>query len=144
VSSIADIAHVLYVHMTRQTCSLGGQYVHYGEHMKNIRPEYYQVHGVEKVDKLVKENPTAFRCLNWIANGSRGADGVYYSHADLAEMMGCCKKTIQRSVKYLKDNGYIQTVKQDRSSRIYLNPMVAWKGSEADRIREIRIRAGFE
>jgi len=105
-----------------------------------MKVDYYQIHGVYQVDKLVKENPTAFRCLSWIASGCCDMDGVYLSHSALAEKMGYCTKTVQRALKYLRDNDYIQTIKMDRSSQIYLNPLVVWRGDGKDRMLEIKAK----
>lgn len=55
-----------------------------------------------------------------------GTNALCVSNVVLAELLNSTTRTIQRAIKYLKDNGYVCILKSGTSNVYVVNPDIAW------------------
>lgn len=87
--------------------------------------QIYRDH-VDDIARLAGENYTAYKLLMLLVKHMDGTNALAVSNTVLQEILDCCKNTIIRSVKYLKDNGWICVLKSGTSNVYIVNPEVAW------------------
>ena len=78
--------------------------------------------------KLVASKPRAAQLLHILVARMGHQNAVVVSQKVLAEMMGCSTDTVQRAVKALKDQRWLQVVKIGRGKEVayVVNDRVAW------------------
>lgn len=87
--------------------------------------QLYRDH-VDDVARLAGENYTAYKLFLLFVKHMDGTNALCVSNNALQELLGCCKNTIIRATKYLKDNGWICVLKSGTSNVYIVNPDVAW------------------
>lgn len=88
--------------------------------------QIYRSH-IDDITRLAGENYTAFKLLQLLIKHMDGANALCVSNVALMEVMGgVSRATVTRSVKYLKDNGWICVLKTGSSNVYIVNPEIAW------------------
>ena len=87
--------------------------------------QIYRDH-VDDIARLAGENYTAYKLLLLLCKHMDGTNALCVSNNALQELLDCCKNTVIRAVKYLKDNGWICVLKSGTSNVYIVNPDVAW------------------
>lgn len=95
---------------------------------------------LDEVTKMAGENYMAFKLFQFLCKNMDGGNALVISMNALSEIMNVSTKTIQRAVKYLKDNGWICVLKSGTSNVYIVNPDVAWT-SYADQKSSCRFQA---
>ena len=81
---------------------------------------------MDELTKMAGENYTAYRLFQFFCKNMDGTNALVVSINALSEIMEMSTKTIQRAVKYLKDNGWVCVMKSGTSNVYIVNPNVAW------------------
>ena len=81
---------------------------------------------MDELTKMAGENYTAYKLFQFFCKNIDGTNALVVSMNALSEIMSTTTKTIQRAVKYLKNNGWICVMKSGTSNVYIVNPDVAW------------------
>lgn len=76
--------------------------------------------------KAAQVNPTALQVLLFIIEHMNKMNALVCSYKVLQEQLGLSQATVARSVKYLKDNGFIAIYKSGSSNVYVINPDLVW------------------
>lgn len=87
--------------------------------------QLYRDH-VDNIATLAGENYTAYKLLMLLIKHMDGTNALCVSNNALQELLACGKATVCRSIKYLKDNGWICVLKSGTSNVYIVNPDIAW------------------
>lgn len=95
---------------------------------KSPYSRFYQVNkdNSEYLRNCLKENPKALMLLLFIFDHMDKYNAVICSYQVFHEALGMSKATIQRSVKYLKDNGFVYVYKTGTSNVYVANNNLVW------------------
>lgn len=90
---------------------------------------FYQINNNNScyLRELCKENPKALELLFFIFEHMDKFNALVCSYAVFQEALGVSKATIQRSVKYLKDHGYLYVYRSGTSNVYVANDDLVWK-----------------
>lgn len=80
----------------------------------------------ELEDKLMRENPLAYRIWRFLANNMDSYNAVIVSQEVMTEIFEVSKTTIWRALKLLKDGGYIKTYRTGGSNVYTINDNMVW------------------
>lgn len=69
---------------------------------------------------------TAFDLFVLLIKHMDGQNALSVSYVTLEEIMGVSRTTISRAVKYLKENGFLEVLKNGNSNVYIVNPELAW------------------
>lgn len=96
------------------------------EKMKN--KDFVQVyrHYIDNIAELASQNSTAYRLFMLLIKHMDGNNALCVSVKTLAEILEVSTKTITRATNYLKDNGWICTLKSGTTNVYVINPDIAW------------------
>lgn len=86
--------------------------------------------GIDSLTELATANSTAFKLMMFLMKNMDGTNALVVSNNALQEILQLSKATICRSVKYLKDSGYICVLKTGTSNAYIVNPELAWTSYE--------------
>lgn len=81
---------------------------------------------MDELTKMAGENYTAYKLFQFLCKNMDGTNALVVSMTALSEIMNSSTKTIQRAVKYLKENGWVCVMKSGTSNVYIVNPNVAW------------------
>lgn len=81
---------------------------------------------IDDIAHLARENPKAYDLFMLLIKHMDGTNALCVSRTTLSEILNCTEKTISRSVKYLKENGWICVLKSGSSNVYIVNPDIAW------------------
>ena len=84
-------------------------------------------------DKLMKENPLAYRIWRFLANHMDHYNAVMVSYVALTEVFEVSRTTIYRAIKVLEDNDYIRIYKSGTSNVYTLNDEMVWSSWGSNR-----------
>ena len=89
---------------------------------------FYQVikDNSEYLRSCLRENPKALELLFFIFDHMDKYNAVICSYQVFQEALGMSKATIQRSIKYLKDNGFVYIYKTGTSNVYVANKDLVW------------------
>lgn len=87
--------------------------------------QVYRNH-IEALAELGTNNPTALKLLVFFMKHMDGTNALCVSNITLQEIFGYSKVTICKTIKYLKDNGWICVLKSGTANIYVVNPDVAW------------------
>ncbi len=89
---------------------------------------FYQVNKDMSIHlrKVADENPKALKILFFIFDHMDKYNAVVCSYKVLQEALNISQATVARSVKYLKDNGFISVYKTGTSNVYVANPSLVW------------------
>lgn len=87
--------------------------------------QLYRDH-IDDVAQLARDNAKAYDLFLLLCKHMDGTNALCVSNNALQELLNCCKNTVIRAVKYLKDNGWICVLKSGTSNVYIVNPDVAW------------------
>lgn len=89
---------------------------------------FYQVNkdNSEYLRSCLQENPKALELLFFIFDHMDKYNAVICSYQVFQEALGMSKATIQRSIKYLKDNGFVYIYKTGTSNVYVANKDLVW------------------
>ena len=87
--------------------------------------QLYREH-IDDVAKLARDNGKAYDLFMLLVKHMDGTNALAVSNVALSELLQVTTRTIQRAVKYLKDNGWICVLKTGTSNVYIVNPEVAW------------------
>lgn len=89
---------------------------------------FYQVNkdNSEYLRSCLRENPKALELLFFIFDHMDKYNAVICSYQVFQEALGMSKATIQRSIKYLKDNGFVYIYKTGTSNVYVANKDLVW------------------
>lgn len=87
--------------------------------------QFYRNH-IDDVTELAIENPTAFKVFMFLIKNMDTTNALCISNNSLQTILNCSKATICRSVKYLKENGWLCVLKNGTANVYIVNPDVAW------------------
>ena len=75
---------------------------------------------------LSRENPTAYQIFMFFCEHMDRGNGLVCPLSILEDYFGYSKRTIQRAIKHLSDNGFICVLKVGTSNAYVINPQIAW------------------
>lgn len=81
---------------------------------------------IDDVANLAFENKQAYKLFMFFVKHMDGVNALCVSNLALMEILQCSQPTVTRSVKYLKDNGWMDVLKSGTSNVYIINPDVAW------------------
>lgn len=89
---------------------------------------FYQVNkdNSEYLSSCLRENPKALELLFFIFDHMDKYNAVVCSYQVFQEALGISKATVQRCVKYLKDNGFVYVYKSGTSNVYVANKDLVW------------------
>lgn len=87
--------------------------------------QIYRRH-IDDITRLAKENGRAYDLFMLLIKHMDGNNALCVSITALAEILGTCCRTVNRAVKYLKENGWICVLKSGNTNVYIVNPEVAW------------------
>lgn len=89
---------------------------------------FYQVNkdNSDYLRSCLKENPRALELLFFIFDHMDKYNAVVCSYKVFQEALGISQKTVQRSIKYLKDNGFLYVYKSGTSNVYVANNNLVW------------------
>lgn len=87
--------------------------------------QLYRDH-IDDVAKLARDNGKAYNLFMLLVKHMDGTNALAVSNIALSELLQVTTRTVQRAVKYLKDNGWVCVLKSGTSNVYIVNPDVAW------------------
>lgn len=81
---------------------------------------------IPNINKLIKLSPIAARIFMFILEHMDNCNAVICSSMVLAEALDCSVSAISKSLKVLKDNGFVKIAKSGSTNVFYLNAEIAW------------------
>lgn len=81
---------------------------------------------IDELTKLALEQPKSYKLLMLLIKHMDGTNSLIVSNVVLQELLGLSRATVCRSVKYLKENGWIDVLKSGTTNVYVVNPNVAW------------------
>lgn len=89
---------------------------------------FYQVNkdNSKYLRSCLNENPKALELLLFVFDHMDKYNAVMCSYQVLQEALGTSKATVQRCIKYLKDNGFLYIYKSGSSNVYVTNPHIVW------------------
>lgn len=82
--------------------------------------------GLQALTRLSKENPAALQLFLFITEHMDGRNALAVSRYTIAELTEKSLSTIDRSIKYLKQNGYLTVLKIGSANAYVLNSDIVW------------------
>lgn len=99
-------------------------------------------HYVKQIADLGLENPSALRVLLFLIRNMDGTNAIGVNQSLIAEMTHLARKTVSKSISYLRDNGWLEIYKLGRANIYVINPEVVWT-SYADQKQYCKFRGTF-
>ena len=95
---------------------------------ENKNRDFVQLYrnNINNVANVACENRQAFRFLMFLIEHMDGTNSLCVSTTAIAEILNCSKATVGRSIKYLRENGWVCVLKTGTSNVYIVNPDVAW------------------
>ena len=87
--------------------------------------QLYRDH-IDDVAKLARDNGKAYDLFMLLVKHMDGTNALAVSNIALSELLQVTTRTVQRAVKYLKDNGWVCVLKSGTSNVYIVNPDVTW------------------
>ena len=87
--------------------------------------QLYRDH-IDDVAKLARDNGKAYDLFMLLVKHMDGTNALAVSNIALSELLQVTTRTVQRAVKYLKDNVWVCFLKSGTSNVYIVNPDVAW------------------
>ena len=87
--------------------------------------QLYRDH-IDDAAKLARDNGKAYDLFMLLVKHMDGTNALAVSNIALSELLQVTTRTVQRAVKYLKDNGWVCVLKSGTSNVYIVNPDVAW------------------
>lgn len=87
--------------------------------------QLYREH-IDDVARLARIEPRAYDLFMLLIKHMDGTNALCISMQALTEIMGLSRQSISKSVKYLKENGWLCVLKSGSSNVYIVNPDVAW------------------
>lgn len=81
---------------------------------------------IAQIADLGAENTTALRVLLFLIKHMDGTNAIGAPQKLIADMMGVSRQTVNGAIRYLEDNGWIQTYKLGKANIYVVNPDVVW------------------
>ena len=81
---------------------------------------------LDAVTELGSNNAMAFKLFMFLCKHMDGGNALCVSMQTLCELIETSRQTLSKSVKYLKDNGWVCVLKSGTSNVYIVNPDVAW------------------
>lgn len=77
-------------------------------------------------DKLMKQNPLAYRIWRFLANNMDSYNAVMVSYSVMTDIFEVSRTTLYRAIKVLDDENYIKIYKSGTSNIYTLNDNMVW------------------
>jgi hypothetical protein len=74
---------------------------------------------------LNKSKPKAHLILSWMTGVMKDNNSVVVSNDAIAEILGLCRSTVDKSLRVLRENNFIKSARTGRSNIYYINPKIA-------------------
>lgn len=81
---------------------------------------------LDAIAELGSNNAMAFKLFMFLCKYMDGNNALCISMQTLSELLDTSRQTLSKSVKYLKDNGWLCVLKSGTSNVYIINPDVAW------------------
>jgi len=91
------------------------------ERWVQVNKDYYKAE-----DWLMAKSPIAYRIFKFLINNMDGYNAVMCSYKVLQENFDISQDTVRRSIKLLKDKGYIAVFKSGTSNVYAINDKIVW------------------
>jgi hypothetical protein len=93
-----------------------------------------ELEALEGLSELIDRAPKAAKLIvSLIRKMHPGSGGVVVaSRETMKELIGCSMPTVDRALKVLMDEGWVQRIKVGGASALAINRRVAWSGSRGD------------
>lgn len=88
------------------------------------------------------ENTTAYNIFMFLCEHMDRSNGLICPSSILEDYFNVSKRTVQRAIKYLSDNGFICIMKVGTSNAYIVNPSIAWT-SKKDGIEYCQFNGTF-
>jgi len=86
-----------------------------------VNKDYYKAE-----DWLMSKSPIAYRIFKFLINNMDSYNAVICSYKVLQEVFDISQPTVARSIKLLKEKGYIAVLKSGTSNVYAINDSIAW------------------
>ncbi len=97
---------------------------------------------IPHLDRACRDNPTAVRILLFIMQHMDHCNALLCSYQVFKEYLGLSQATVARSLRYLREKGFISVEKKPGIGNTYiLNDELAWTSSMAGRDKNSRFPA---
>lgn len=91
------------------------------KHFLQVNKDTYKLE-----DKLMKENPLAYRIWRFLANNMDSYNAVMVSYVVLGELFEVSRTTLYRAIKVLEEGNYVSIHKSGTSNIYSLNDNMVW------------------
>lgn len=81
---------------------------------------------MDAITDMAGQNYTAYKLFKLLCKHMDGYNALCVSNIALSELLETTTRTVQRAVKYLKENGWIDVLKSGTSNVYIVNSDVAW------------------
>ncbi len=104
---------------------------HTGE-MKLKKPRFlaFTKSNFPAITKLAKDNPMASSVFLFLIENMDNTNALIASYEAMQEHFGKSRKTLYNSIKYLKENDYIQIIKSGNMNVYCINAQIVWNQSQ--------------
>ncbi len=89
---------------------------------------------IDDIAKLGKENRIAQELFLFLAKHMDNNNALCISMKALEEILGYSRQTLSRSVKYLKEKGWLCVLKSGTSNIYILNPEIVWTAYASQKV----------
>lgn len=86
-------------------------------------------HNLNFVAKIAQTDGKALSVFLFLIEHMGNDNSIIVSREAIAEMLDISVATVDRKIKYLKDHGFIKTIKSGTSSVYFINADIAWSST---------------
>jgi len=87
--------------------------------------QFYQ-HNFKLIRWMMNENPAALKLFLWLVEHMDGKNAIVVSQPTLAEALSYTTRTIQRAIKFLRENECIAVLKSGNTNVYAVNADIVW------------------
>lgn len=81
---------------------------------------------IDAITNMAGENYTAYKIFQFLCKNMDNHNALCVSNVVLSELLNISTRTIIRSIKYLKENGWLSVLKSGTTNVYVINSEVAW------------------
>lgn len=88
---------------------------------------------LDEIAELGSENIAAFKLFMFITKHMDNNNALCVSMKSLQELLGYSRQTLSKAVKYLKEKGWLCTLKSGTTNIYILNPKIVWTSYDSQK-----------
>lgn len=96
---------------------------------KRNNPRFVQMYeeNIVYIRELIDKNPLAAKVFLFLSEKMDKLNAVVCPTQVLCEVFGKSRQTLERSIRFLRENGYVYTTKAGQTNVYHLNKDLVWK-----------------